>query len=80
MGSSDSGTDRDRVNKIALECYQSGWYTSDEDAELDFACPTCDTLFPYISALLQHVESDVCEEDLEGSLGKFIRYLRKQIT
>ncbi|CZR49948.1 uncharacterized protein FPRO_16152 [Fusarium proliferatum ET1] len=77
-GYCQSGADEDYVTECALECYQSGQYTSDDPA-FDFQCPACGTPFSLMSALLQHAESVVtCDEHLERnmSLGKFLHYLR----
>ena len=68
------------VSNLAFECYQSAKYTTDDDANLDFQCPTCGVEFAFISGLLQHAESDACDESLaDGSLGKFLRFLNKRI-
>lgn len=43
-----------------------------------FKCPSCDERFRVLSALVQHVESDRCDEGLEegtGSIGKMLHYL-----
>jgi len=63
-GTCESGADSDRVTEIAFDCYQSGKYTCDDNSEFDFECPTCNTPFTWMSGLLQHVESDSCDEQL----------------
>ena len=38
-----------------------------------FCCPSCNDKFKYLSSLVQHVESDACEEgihDGSGSIGR----------
>ena len=80
-GTCDSGVDSDRVNEIACECYQSKKYTRNDDSGYDFECPTCSKPFTLMSGLLQHVESDNCDEELDRwqPLGKFLHFLRSQI-
>lgn len=80
-GGCASGTDRSDVYDIAFDCYQSGHYTCDDNPDFDFSCPTCDVPFLFMSALLQHAESEACDENLEWytALGKFLHFLRQQI-
>ena len=80
-GTCESGADRDRVDDIAFECYQSKKYTCKDNPDSYFECPTCSKPFIWMSGLLQHVESDNCDEELEWPqpLGKFLRFLRSQI-
>jgi hypothetical protein len=72
-----SGSDEDYVTEVAFDCYQSGHYTSD-DPDSRFQCPTCETPFRLISGLLQHAESDICDEHLGSNraLAAFLHYLR----
>jgi hypothetical protein len=80
VGSCESGADEDFVTEVAFECYQSSHYTSDNPS-FRFQCPTCDTPFSSIGALLQHAESDTCDEHLgkNKALGKFLHYLDKRM-
>ncbi|KAH8686745.1 hypothetical protein BGZ61DRAFT_453566 [Ilyonectria robusta] len=80
-GGCASGTNRSDVCDIAFDCYQSGHYTCDDDRDFDFSCPTCDVPFLFMSALLQHAESEACDETLEWytALGKFLHFLRQRI-
>lgn len=78
----ESGADIDYVTDVAFDCYQSGKYTSDE-SEYNFICPTCESLFDSMGALLQHIESDYCNEDMTDkrtALCKFLRYLQSQVA
>lgn len=79
-GHCNSGVDDETVSSLAWRCYQSKHYTSYDD-EYDFKCPTCDTPFAAMSRLIQHAESDACDEELEGQspLGRFLRFLRTQV-
>lgn len=79
-GSCESGVNEDFVDEVAFACYQSDRYTSN-DPDFDFRCPTCDTLFLFMSGLLQHTESDTCDEHLgrNTALGKFLHYLRLRL-
>ncbi|KAI5863407.1 hypothetical protein GGS23DRAFT_531950 [Durotheca rogersii] len=90
-GTCASGTDNDFVTRVAFECHRFREYTFAEGSDCssdfgrsgdrDFTCPTCPSRFPYMSGLLQHVESDRCEEDLAwGPLAQFLRYLEKRIA
>jgi hypothetical protein len=79
-GTCDAGVGGSDIVDLAFECYQSAKYTTDDDADYDFQCPTCEAQFDYMSALLQHAESDSCDEKLEiGSLAKFLRFLDSRI-
>lgn len=78
-GSCESGRDLDFVNDVASKCRQSDSYKSN-NPDFDFQCPTCKTLFSFMSGLLQHAESDACEEDVQQKpLGQFINYLWSRI-
>lgn len=47
-----------------------------------FRCPLCDERFKVPSALLQHVESDRCDEGITtgtGSIAKMLQYLRLRL-
>jgi hypothetical protein len=80
-GTCESGADSDRVTEIAFDCHQSEKYACEDNSEFDFECPTCNTPFTWMSGLLQHVESDHCDERLakRKPLGKFLQFLRSQI-
>lgn len=78
-GTCESGINNDLVVEIALDCHQSRHYTNNDNDDFDFKCPTCDTPFVYMSGVWQHVESDFCDETIEGPLGKFLRYLQTRI-
>jgi hypothetical protein len=77
-GTCESGADYDRVNDIAMACYQAKKYTCYDDPRFNFQCPTCCTPFRFMSALLQHVESENCSEVLSQPrpLAKFLHLLR----
>lgn len=78
-GSCESGIGLDFVYEVALDCQQSHTYTSD-NPDYDFQCPTCKTPFSYMSALLQHAESNACEVDTQRKpLAQFINYLRSRL-
>ena len=76
-GTCESQVEHEWVTETALECYASRFYTSN-DPDYDFMCPDCETPFRYISGVLQHIESNSCEEDItEGKpLWRFLRFLQ----
>ncbi len=76
-GTCESQVDHEWVTETALKCYASRFYTSN-DPDYDFMCPDCETPFRYISGMLQHIESNSCDEDItEGQpLWKFLRFLQ----
>ena len=80
-GTCESGADSTTIYEIAFDCHQADAYTCPDDLDFDFECPTCETAFTYMSALLQHVESDNCDETLayKSPLAKFLRYLRSRL-
>lgn len=74
-----SGVDSDLVADLAFECHQGESYTSN-DPDFDFECPTCQTPFASMGALLQHAESDYCDEDLDDKrLRQFLNFLRSRV-
>ncbi len=78
-GACASNVDCDWVDSVAFECYAAMYYTSDQGG-FDFMCPTCQVPFVYMSSVLQHAESNRCEECMtRGSpLWRFLRYLRSR--
>lgn len=79
-GGCTSGADCDDVTTVAFDCYRSSEYTTDnDDDDYDFQCPTCGARFAFMSSLLQHAESDRCDETPErGPLAQFLRDLQMQ--
>lgn len=75
----------DQIERLAFECHQAGYYTNEDFVWVydyhPFRCPTCDDQFDRMSALLQHVESDRCDEALTSysPLGKFLRFLKTRV-
>ena len=80
-GTCESGADIEYITEIAFSCRRAQMYTCDDDSSFDFKCPTCETSFPLMSAVLQHVESDCCAETLAHGrpLAKFLRFLRSRL-
>jgi hypothetical protein len=80
-GSCESGADSYKVDDIAYDCYHAEWYITEDGADMDYECPSCDTGFYYMSGLLQHIESQVCDEKLTKGkpLRKFLNFLHTQI-
>ena len=80
-GTCDSGADSEWIDEVAFDCYQSNWYTCEDNPEYDFECYTCNTPFRHMGGLLQHAESMACSGNLaKGTpLGKFLHYLRGQL-
>lgn len=79
-GTCKSGSDLDMVLRVATECSELyEWVTERGYHEFSSVqCPTCDNEFSKMSAILQHAESEICEEDpAEGPLGEFLDDLRK---
>jgi hypothetical protein len=75
-----SQTDAHEVHDLALQCFQSKYYTSPYDHS-QLECPGCDRQFSRMSALFQHVESDCCDAEATPSspLGKCLRFLNSRI-
>ncbi|KAH7311597.1 hypothetical protein B0I35DRAFT_452787 [Stachybotrys elegans] len=73
----EGGVDLFSVKATAYACYQSKKYLRKHDPDYEFQCPTCETPYRFMSALLQHAESAACSETLEHHrpLGKFLHYL-----
>lgn len=47
-----------------------------------FRCPSCNERFKVLSGLVQHVESDRCDEGIyegTGSIAKMLKYLRLRV-
>ena len=79
-GTGVSNVDLDEINQLALECYHAQNYESN-NLDFDFECSNCQTLFSFMSGLLQHAESDDCDEVLErgSQLSIFIYFVRSRI-
>ncbi|KAF2279961.1 uncharacterized protein EI97DRAFT_369153, partial [Westerdykella ornata] len=93
-GACESGIDIIDLNQAAAACYQWKKYLFKEyriyqQTRNEFAggfdikahpyfCPTCDTTFPKLSSLFQHVESPACDQRLnQGGIAKLKRFLKK---
>lgn len=80
----DSGSDREFIGRVAIQCYASKHYRnySDNDDYFPFECPDCGVVFRYMSGLLQHAESDRCDVDMEPGtpLERFLRFLRQRLN
>ncbi|KAJ4391094.1 hypothetical protein N0V93_004709 [Gnomoniopsis smithogilvyi] len=73
-----SGVDSGSITDIAFECRQASAYVLGGDFE--FQCPMCTTPFSSMGALLQHAESDYCDERVDrGSLQDFLWFLEEQL-
>ncbi|KAL6900531.1 hypothetical protein GGI43DRAFT_52357 [Trichoderma evansii] len=78
-GTCNSGTNLQAINGFARDCRKSDEYLDDDG---DCKCPTCEKYFKFMSGLLQHVESDSCDETLRwrnGSLSIFLRFLKARV-
>ena len=66
------------VEQTALNYYEAPRYTS-LDPDFTFMCPTCQTGFRHVSGLLQHVESNSCDEKVYfgGPMLDMLHYMRK---
>ncbi|KAG8667800.1 hypothetical protein FPOAC1_012639 [Fusarium poae] len=75
-GTCESGTDRNDVIRLGRQCYTSGEYWSVTPG-YNFQCPTCHNDFRLMSSLVQHVESDMCDENLDydAPLRDFLEYV-----
>lgn len=79
MGTCSSGIDLQAINDIAWNCRESDEYI---DNDGDYKCPTCERYFKFMSGLLQHVESDSCDETLrweDSPLSIFLRFLEARV-
>lgn len=93
-GSCPSGINAKDLNKSAAMCYQWSHFIYDQyricllSREHDdscsctpypFKCPDCDTGFPHLSALFQHVGTRSCDQELdEGAIGKLVHWLKNR--
>ncbi|KAM0513749.1 hypothetical protein ACHAPE_007575 [Trichoderma viride] len=79
QGTCSSGVNLIDVNDYARDCYTSDQYL---DCDGDYECPTCHKYFKYMSGLLQHAESDNCNETLKrrnSPLAIFLRFLKARV-
>lgn len=78
-GTCSSIADRSYVTQAGRDCHQAFCYRSVTPG-YDFQCPTCETPFSLMSGLLQHIESDYCEENLDdhSPLRAFLDQLRSR--
>ena len=66
-GSCECGVNRDGLDRIAYECYWSEDYTNDWNDYYMYKCPDCQNGFRFLSALFQHIESDACNQGMDGA-------------
>lgn len=72
-GNCPSGTDKEMIDDLAFQLYQSKKYTNDRDDYYPYHCPGCYTNVRTVSGLFQHAESvPGCQRWLKSSncLGK----------
>lgn len=69
-GTCVSSVDLEEINWLASECYQAQNHKSD-NSEFDYECPTCQTLFTFISGLLQHAVVTATDRWKEKALSAF---------
>lgn len=79
-GTCECDADLDEITELAFECHQSKFYNSD-NPDFNFECPTCQTPFRFMSGLLQHAESDSCDESLveQWPLAIFLRFVKSRV-
>lgn len=79
-GTCNSNVDRYYVTLLGRQCYRTDEYQSVTPG-YDFRCPACETDFRLMSGLVQHVESDICDENLDDEmpLGAFLDYVRSRL-
>ena len=70
-----SGAGLDLVSQTAMQFRPL--YPSGDDYYL-FKCPSCNTGFRFVSAVLQHLESEACDGSL-GLLHFFLLYLKNKV-
>jgi hypothetical protein len=73
----ESGSDEHDIRQLVWDYYEiyRPW-NRDHDDDLD--CDSCGAYFNKLSALLQHVESESCCEDISNYSGLF-EYIRRRI-
>lgn len=64
-GACASGVDRKDINQWMRTGYNCGRYVRDGGLPVVYICPECDRHFTSTSGLLQHVESNSCNEDVD---------------
>lgn len=80
-GTCASRADCDLVEEAARSSQNLADYRS-QYSNFPFECASCDDYFRFVSGLLQHVESDKCEESLgcSGLLDCFLDELEENIV
>ncbi|ETN42878.1 uncharacterized protein HMPREF1541_02036 [Cyphellophora europaea CBS 101466] len=63
-GTCGIGTDSDDIADWALGCIYADMFTTNGGGSWSFECPGCNATFRYVSGLLQHIESDACDQEL----------------
>jgi hypothetical protein len=64
-GACASDVDRADVDQWIFEGDYCDGYLNDWDDHLKYTCPQCNRDFKLLSGLLQHVESNACDEDID---------------
>ncbi|UKZ69693.1 uncharacterized protein TrAtP1_010696 [Trichoderma atroviride] len=79
QGACESGVRLQHIDYCAKACHSAQWYLH---AGGGYKCPTCDWRFRFMSALVQHVESDSCDEAMRWKndpLAIFFRFIKTSI-
>jgi hypothetical protein len=75
-GTCESGVECGELDRLAYECYQRGKYINGWNEYYKYKCPDCENQFRYLSGLFQHVESDACNQQVEGtSIGRLEHFI-----
>jgi hypothetical protein len=78
-GACSSLVDLDDINDWALQ-YRRFSYYIDSQAGNPYSCPGCETKFRYLSALLQHLESNACGRTINNALHGLQSFLARKVS
>jgi hypothetical protein len=65
-----------RIDKWAFDCPEAKEMTNKKTDFYKYHCPTCNTQFRFVSALIDHVEQQKCGQRVKGCIGEMLRYIK----
>jgi len=78
-GTCNCGHSNSSIIRNVVKC-RGPW--KNDDTGYPFRCPTCNTVFARVSGLLQHIESNSCDEGYNGgrlAVWGLLRQLRRNL-
>lgn len=78
-GNCESGTELHDINTWVFDDFGCRQYTNQWTDYYQFCCPTCSNTFRYISGLMQHIESNACDQNAKMTTHQFKSLIDQKI-